>query len=68
MTTFGKRANDEEFYARYMKAADEMMYLVIKRFQKFWLHSDFIHNLLGHKKHESELLKTVNDISNEVGY
>ncbi|KAJ8715517.1 hypothetical protein PYW07_009999 [Mythimna separata] len=65
-TTFGKTANDETTLQQYMKATDEMVSLMMKRFQKFWLHGDFIYTLLGYKKQESELVKFRDGITDEI--
>ncbi|KAJ8715518.1 hypothetical protein PYW07_010000 [Mythimna separata] len=65
-TAFGKTANHEKTFRQYMKATDEMLSLVLKRFQKFWLHGDYIYTLLGYKKQESELVKFNDGITDEI--
>ncbi|KAJ8715520.1 hypothetical protein PYW07_010002 [Mythimna separata] len=65
-TTFGKPANHEKTFQQYMKATDEMLSLAMKRFRKFWLHSDYIYTLLGYKKQESELVKCRDEITDEI--
>ncbi|KAJ8715516.1 hypothetical protein PYW07_009998 [Mythimna separata] len=66
LTTFGKTVNDEATFPKYLKATDGMLKLAMERFQKFWLHNDYIHALLGYKKKENELVACTNKISDEI--
>ncbi|KAJ8709625.1 hypothetical protein PYW08_009629 [Mythimna loreyi] len=66
LTTFGKAASSEKNIQKYMKATDEMLCLVMERFQKFWLHNEFIYTLLGYKKLEAELLNSIGEVTNEI--
>ncbi|KAJ8709618.1 hypothetical protein PYW08_009622 [Mythimna loreyi] len=65
-TTFGKTANDKKSVQEYMEAIDEMLSLVMERFQTFWLQIGFIYSLLGYKKKESELEKFKTGLSDEI--
>ena len=65
VTTFGK-AGSEKFFPKYMIAVDELLALLMRRFQKFWLQNEFMYKLLGEKRKESELVITANEISDEV--
>ncbi|KAJ8709621.1 hypothetical protein PYW08_009625 [Mythimna loreyi] len=64
-TTFGKPANEKTVH-EYMEAVDEMLSLVMERFQTFWLQIGFIYTLLGYKKKETELEKFRDGISDEI--
>ncbi|KAJ8709622.1 hypothetical protein PYW08_009626 [Mythimna loreyi] len=66
LTTFGKASNGEKTIQRYMKATDEMLCLVMERFQKVWLHNEFIYTLLGYKKQEADLLECREEVANEI--
>ena len=66
MTTFGKVGN-EKFFPKYMKAVDDMLRLIVRRFHKFWLQNEVIFKLLGGKNIENEIVKVANEVSDEVG-
>ncbi|KAJ8715519.1 hypothetical protein PYW07_010001 [Mythimna separata] len=66
LTTFGKHANDEKIFKKYLKATDEMLSLVMERFQKVWLHNEFTYGLLGYKKQEAELLECRDEVADEI--
>ncbi|PZC73152.1 hypothetical protein B5X24_HaOG200029 [Helicoverpa armigera] len=67
LTAFGITGfEDKHFIQKYMKAVDEILSIVTQRFQKFWLQSDLIFMLLGHKRRHDKFVKIVNDMSNMV--
>ncbi|XP_075986352.1 uncharacterized protein LOC142983401 [Anticarsia gemmatalis] len=67
MTSFGINGlEDKDLVNKYMVSADLMMRNVMARFQYLWLHSDIIYWLLGYKKRDNELTKTLNKMSDEI--
>ncbi|KAJ8709619.1 hypothetical protein PYW08_009623 [Mythimna loreyi] len=66
ITIFGKTVSDDQKFTQYVKGVDAILNLEMERIQKFWLHNDLIHNLLGYKKKENELAQCLNKISDEI--
>nr|XP_049704918.1 cytochrome P450 4V2 [Helicoverpa armigera]WRX06003.1 CYP340G1 [Helicoverpa armigera] len=56
----------KEFARKYMESSDQLMNMVVYRFQNVWLHSDLIFRLTGLKKKEQKLIKTLDDMANQV--
>ncbi|KAJ8715385.1 hypothetical protein PYW07_009867 [Mythimna separata] len=66
-TAFGIDDDGVQDFAReYMRSSDQVMNMVIHRFQNVWLHSDLIFKLSGLKKKEERLLKHLDDMANQV--
>uniref|UniRef100_A0A2A4J141 Cytochrome P450 n=1 Tax=Heliothis virescens TaxID=7102 RepID=A0A2A4J141_HELVI len=56
----------KEFARKYMESSDQLMNMVVYRFQNVWLQSNFIFWLTGLKKKEDQLIKTLDDMANQV--
>ncbi|KAF9788990.1 hypothetical protein SFRURICE_020689 [Spodoptera frugiperda] len=68
LTAFGfsNGFEDKQFIQKYMLAVDEILNIVTRRFQKFWLQSQLIFKLCGYQKRLDEVVKIVNDMSDKV--
>ncbi|KAH9635768.1 hypothetical protein HF086_011301 [Spodoptera exigua] len=68
VTAFGFSTGfeDKQFIQKYMRAVDEILNIVTRRFQKFWLQSQLIFKLCGYQKRQDELVKIVNDMSDKT--
>ncbi|KAF9819293.1 hypothetical protein SFRURICE_000284 [Spodoptera frugiperda] len=56
----------KEFAKKYMESSDQVMNLVVYRFQNFLLHSDLIFRLTGLKKKQDHLIKRLDDMANQT--
>ncbi|CAD0205630.1 unnamed protein product [Chrysodeixis includens] len=56
----------KEFARKYMESSDQIMNLVILRFQNIWLQSDLIFKLSGLKKKKDKLIKILDNMANQV--
>ncbi|CAH0697231.1 unnamed protein product [Spodoptera exigua] len=56
----------KEFAEKYMESSDQVMNMVVYRFQNFLLHSDLIFRLTGLKKKQDHLIKKLDDMANQV--
>lgn len=63
---FSNGFEDKQFIQKYMLAVDEILNIVTRRFQKFWLQSQLIFKLCGYQKRLDEVVKIVNDMSDKV--
>ncbi|XP_047036248.1 cytochrome P450 4V2-like [Helicoverpa zea] len=65
--TFGINPKEAaKFTEKYEKALSELINLIIKKFLRFWLQNALIYKLLGLKKKEDELVKTLHAMSEKV--
>nr|XP_037876478.1 uncharacterized protein LOC101744633 [Bombyx mori] len=66
--TFGiEESSDLEFKKKFMIAVDKMLFIVIERIRKIWLHNDFLYNYCTSlKKEEDNVVKVLTDMTNKV--
>lgn len=68
--TFGiEESSDLEFKKKFMIAVDKMLFIVIERIRKIWLHNDFLYNYCTSlKKEEDNVVKVLTDMTNKVSF
>ncbi|CAH0721106.1 unnamed protein product, partial [Brenthis ino] len=52
--------------SQYVDAVEQMLNVFLDRFQKFWLHNNFIYSLSSLKKKQDEYLKIIHNMSDTV--
>ncbi|CAG5042188.1 unnamed protein product [Parnassius apollo] len=52
--------------SQYEEALEKILSILIERFQKFWLHNDFIYSWSTLKKKEDQCLRILHNMSNTV--
>ncbi|XP_045539865.1 cytochrome P450 4C1-like [Papilio machaon] len=52
--------------SQYEHAVEQMFNVMVERFQKFWLHNDFMYNWSNLKKKQERCLKILHNMSNTV--
>ncbi|XP_073963407.1 cytochrome P450 4C1-like [Choristoneura fumiferana] len=66
LTVMGGGQEDFGLSDDYIHATEEIYNILIQRFQKFWLHNDFIFNLSTLGKKQKKCLKVIKNVSNAV--
>lgn len=52
--------------ANYVEVLDEIQDILLERFRKPWLHSEFVYNWTTLKSKETKVLKVLNDLTDTV--
>ncbi|CAG5014180.1 unnamed protein product [Parnassius apollo] len=67
LTTMGVDVRqDSVLNSQYEEAIENILSILIERFQKFWLHNDFIYSWSTLKKKEDQCLRILHNMSNTV--
>ncbi|XP_073963402.1 cytochrome P450 4C1-like [Choristoneura fumiferana] len=66
LTAMGGATTDDRLTSKYMRATENLYNIIVSRFQRFWLHNNFVFNLTSLGRRQKKYIKMANGVTSAV--